>query len=219
MHFLPALLHSPAWLLFTRLGEAEILLPAAALTALALFAKPATRMLAMRWVLLVCVATALTVASKVAFIGWGLGWATIDFTGISGHAMFSAAVYPVLASCFVRADANGHRRRAIVLGYGIAALVGFSRLVIGAHSPSEVIAGLLIGGTASAMALAWSAAPALLIRPLVPLALVAWMALTPLKMPASQTHSFVTRLALALAGHDTPYTRTDLQRQLPRQNS
>ena len=50
----PSLVH-PAWHLLTRLGEAEILLPVAALTALALLRKPATRPLALRWVLLVAV--------------------------------------------------------------------------------------------------------------------------------------------------------------------
>jgi membrane-associated phospholipid phosphatase len=213
MLFLQALLHSPAWHLFTRLGEAEILLPAAALTALALFARATTRMLALRWVLLVAVATVLTTASKVAFIGWGLGWAPINFTGVSGHAMFAAAVYPVLLVSFVNADARGHYSRAIALGYGIALLVGVSRVVVGAHSVSEVLAGLLLGGAASALTLAWSAPPTRLMRPLVPLALVVWIALTPLHLPASQTHNFVTRLALALAGHDTPYTRHDLLRQ------
>jgi membrane-associated phospholipid phosphatase len=213
MLFFQALLHSPAWHLLTRLGEAEILLPAAALTALALFARATTRMLALRWVLLVAVATALTTASKVAFIGWGVGWAPINFTGISGHAMFAAAVYPVLLVSFVNADARGHYSRAIALGYGIALVVGLSRVVVGAHSVSEVLAGLLLGGAASALTLAWSAPPTRLMRPLVPLALVVWIALTPLHLPASQTHNFVTRLALALAGHDTPYTRHDLLRQ------
>jgi membrane-associated phospholipid phosphatase len=214
-----SLLAHPAWHLVTRLGEAEILLPAAALTAIALLAKPETRQLALRWVAFVCLATALTVASKVAFIGWGLGWAVINFTGVSGHAMFSAAVYPVLMVSFVRPDAQGRHGRAIALGYSIALLIGISRIAIGAHSASEVLAGLLAGGTASALTLAWSAPPARLMRPLVPIALVAWMALTPLQMPASQTHNMVTRLALALAGHDTPFTRSDLLRQTARQST
>ena len=37
-----------------------------------------------------------TTASKVAFIGWGLGLSALDFTGISGHAMIASAVYPLL---------------------------------------------------------------------------------------------------------------------------
>jgi membrane-associated phospholipid phosphatase len=218
MHFPDALLSSPAWQLFTRLGEAEILLPAAALTALALFARETTRMLALRWVLLVCVATTLTVASKVAFIGWGLGWALVNFTGVSGHAMFSAAVYPVLLVSFVRAHARGRHGRAIALGYGLALLIGTSRMVIGVHSVSEVLAGLLVGGAASAITLAWSAPPTRLMHPLVPMGLVVWMALMPLQMPASQTHNLVTRMALAMSGHDAAFTRDDLLRQTPSQS-
>ncbi len=217
MHFFDALLGAPVWHLLTRLGEVEILLPAAALTALALLVRSATRLLALRWLLLIGVAAALTVASKVAFIGWGLGWKNIDFTGISGHAMFSAAIYPVLALCLVRADVHG--RRAIAFGYGLAVLIAISRMVIGVHSASEVAAGLLIGAAASATALAWSDTPILRIRPLLPLALVAWMALTPLHLPASQTHSLVTRLALALSGHNAPYTRSDLLHPKPGEKS
>jgi membrane-associated phospholipid phosphatase len=222
MHFLHALLHHPAWGLITRLGEAEILLPAAALTALALLAKAENRPLALRWLLLLGVATALTVASKVAFIGWGLGWAVINFTGLSGHAMFSAAVYPVLLASFVPDRREGTTARygfIIALGYGVSLLIGISRIAIGAHSVSEVLAGLLAGGAASALTLAWSEAPTRLMRPLVPVVLVAWMALTPLQMPASRTHDFVTRLALAMSGHDTPFTRHDLLRQASEEDS
>ena len=75
---------------------------------------------------------------------------------------------------------------------------------------SCVAAGLLTGGAASAAALAWSEAPVVRIRPLLPLVLVTWMALTPLHLPASQTHNLVTRLALAMSGHNTPYMRSDL---------
>jgi hypothetical protein len=36
------------------------------------------------------------------------------------------------------------------------------------------------------------------------------MAVAPLELQASQTHAWVTRLALAVSGHDKPFTRSDL---------
>jgi hypothetical protein len=80
------------------LGEVQLLLPAALLTCLALLNLQDTRLLAVRWLQALSVAAGLTLASKMAFIGWGLGSAAFNFTGISGHAMFASAVYPFLAA-------------------------------------------------------------------------------------------------------------------------
>ena len=150
-------------------------------------------------------------------MGWGVGWAALDFTGISGHAMFAAAVYPLLASAIAPAGARGRlivRRSVIAAGIGLALLVAVSRLVIGVHSVSEVAAGVLLGGLVSAAPLAWTRMPARAISPIVPGALALWLALMPVHAPASTTHSLVTRMSLALSGRTEPYTRADLQRRL-----
>jgi hypothetical protein len=84
------------WHVITRLGEAQILLPVALLATLPLWRRPGARPLAIRWVALLSLAVLVTTASRVAFIGWGIGWAELDFTGISCHAMFATAVYPLL---------------------------------------------------------------------------------------------------------------------------
>jgi hypothetical protein len=39
---------------------------------------------------------------------------------------------------------------------------------------------------------------------------VVWFLAMPFKLPESPTHSWVTRLALALSGHDAPFTRSQL---------
>ncbi|MGS0754580.1 hypothetical protein ACVBEH_07590 [Roseateles sp. GG27B] len=79
---------SSFWLLLTRLGEAQILFPLAAAAAAWLWLRAEQATLARRWVLCLCLSTALTTASKLAFIGWGLGWAA-RFHRHSGHAMVS----------------------------------------------------------------------------------------------------------------------------------
>lgn len=200
------------WHLITRLGEAEILLPAALLCAAALLARQRTRGLALGWVLLLALAVTITTASKLAFIGWGLGWAAINFTGVSGHAMFSSAIYPVLMLTLVPGRSRRRWQLSLALGCALALLVGISRIQVGAHSPSEVLAGMVLGGTVTALTLVWFETRALSINPVVPALLLVWVAVSPFQLHASQTHSLVTRLALSISGRAAPYTRSELLR-------
>jgi membrane-associated phospholipid phosphatase len=206
--------HLPVWHLVTRLGEAEILLPASLLAALALLRRAESRPLAAWWVALLGAGVVLTTASKIAFIGWGIGWPALDFTGISGHAMFSAAVYPLLFKLLVSGRSPRTRWLALGVGVALALLVGVSRVVVGAHSVSEVVAGLMVGGTASAGALALVRMPPTRLGPALPATVAVWLALMVVHAPASRTHTTVTRLALKLAGHSTPFTRSDLMNGL-----
>lgn len=207
------------WHVLTRLGEAEILLPAAVLTAITLFARLETRRLALSWMVLITTAALVTTASKVAFIGWGVGWADINFTGVSGHAMFAAAIYPILMMTFVFGEVRGSHRISLALGCALALLVGLSRIKVGAHSWSEVLAGLAMGGGVSALALAMSRLSAIVIQPLVPLVLMAWVAVTPFQLQASRSHSLVTRLALTMSGNDKPFKRSDMLRRARQQDT
>lgn len=202
----------PLWHLITRLGEAEILLPVAVLSALALALRPHKRRMALAWVMLIGIAAAITTVSKVAFIGWGIGWAAINFTGVSGHAMFAAAIYPLLLLTLLGGHTRPRQQLALALGCAMAVLVGVSRVQVGAHAWSEVLAGWLLGGAATLVLLVLTETGDMVLRPIVPIVFVAWMAISPVHLQASQTHSLVTRLALSLSGHQQPYTRSDLQR-------
>jgi membrane-associated phospholipid phosphatase len=205
-----ALNAGPVWQVLTRLGEAQILIPAALLMLLVLCARTETRRFARNWVVLAIAATLITTASKLAFLGWGLGLADFNFTGFSGHAMFAAAIYPVLAFTVLPGGTLGNKWFALALGAALALLVGVSRLMVGAHSGSEVVAGLLLGGTASALAIRRTSPSVARVHPVVPVLLVVWFLSMPFKLPGSQTHSWVTRLALSLSGHDAPFTRNQL---------
>ncbi|MCJ7799522.1 MAG: phosphatase PAP2 family protein [Polaromonas sp.] len=200
------------WHLLTRLGEAQLLLPAAALTAIALFVRAETRRLAWSWMLLIMAAARITTASKIAFIGWGIGSAAIDFTGISGHAMFAAAIYPIVMVTFVPGQFRGKQPLVLALGCALAIVVGVSRIKVGAHSWSEVLAGLFLGGSVTAAALAGATSAVVSVRPIVPALLLAWVAVVPFQLPASTTHLMVTRLAVAMSGNERPYKRSDLLR-------
>ena len=209
----------PFWNIVTRLGEAEILLPVALLTALALFLRRDKRPLAVLWMALLFLAVLLTTASKVAFIGWGMGSAFLNFTGISGHAMFASAIYPLLVLTLLPGATQARRRGALLLSCAIAVLVGVSRIAVGAHTWSEVLAGWLVGGAVTAGVLLWSGAASMRVLPVVPVLLLAWMGITPVQLQASQSHSLVTRLALHLSGPVQPYTRSDLLRAARPQDS
>jgi len=206
------------WTLLTRFGEAQIVLPVVALTLLALLLRAPTRSVARVWLPWLSGAIALTTASKIAFLGWGLGWDALDFTGISGHTMFATAVYPVLLVTFARVRSDQAALRAVLLGFALAVLVGVSRVAVGAHSWSEVAAGWIVGLVVSSLTLqegvsrfvfrpAEQRVAGVLGRLLLPVALVAWIVVTPMTLPASQAHSVVIRLALYLSGHAAPFSR------------
>jgi membrane-associated phospholipid phosphatase len=204
------------WQFLTRLGEAQVLLPAALLTALAVLRRPQARPLAARWLLLLGAGALFTTATKVAFFGWGVGWAELNFTGVSGHAMFAAAVYPVLFGALASSAPPKGRLLAIAGGCSLALLIGVSRIVVGAHSLSEVLAGCLVGGTVSALVLSAGHLPRTLVGPVLPVTVivVVWLGLMPAHAPASTTHSAVIRLSLKLSGNSVPYTRGEMLRGL-----
>jgi len=213
-------IHSLFWLGVTRLGEAQILLPAFFAGALWLaLARPAgargrlargdalahdhpARRAAWRWVAAIVATTAVTTASKVAFLGFGIGIAALDFTGFSGHSMYATAILPVLAAIIAG-------RAGAVVGVLLALLITYSRVNLGAHSTSEAVAGLVLGAAAAGWTLAdYLAHPGAVRAPWwLPLLLVGWLAFVPLRAPPSRTHDVVVSLALKLSGRARPYTR------------
>lgn len=205
---LPGIWHF--WQVVTRLGEAQVVLPLFLLAAAARAQGPEARSDALRWIALLGIAVVLTAASKVAFIGWGIGSAALNFTGISGHTMFAAAVYPPLLSVIGSGTSPRGHRSAVAVGCVLALIVGVSRFVLGAHSESEVLAGWLVGGLVSGAALAKGTPVPLQLRATMFVTGALWLTLTPATGAAVETHSMVTRLALELSGHERPYTRTDL---------
>jgi membrane-associated phospholipid phosphatase len=84
----------------------------------------------------------------------------------SGHSATSVALYALLAFALARLARHSHHRRLIVCsGIALAAAVGISRVWLGAHFPTDVLAGWVVG--AAVAALAWLAVAGLraLVRP------------------------------------------------------
>lgn len=204
------------WEFLSLLGSLAVTGPLGVAIAIWLLAGKSWR-LTLSWLTLFGLGMALVVLTKVAFIGWGVGVAALDFAGFSGHAMRSAAVFPVGA--FLLARHAGSRAQPLALGLGLmlALLIAVARVKVQAHSVTEAVTGCVLGLLIAA-AFIWHARgeqhlalsrvlvvfsmPVLLLAPrLEPLPTEAWM----------------TRLALYLSGHPQPYTRAHWQ--LPHQRS
>ncbi|HEX6938592.1 MAG TPA: phosphatase PAP2 family protein [Longimicrobiales bacterium] len=105
---------------------------------------------------LIWVATAgglvLNVALKLAFerprprvFEWRAHYATA-YSFPSGHAMASMIIYVTLAYVIAELDPPAPMKRmAVVLAAAIIALVGLSRLYLGVHYPTDILAGYAIG--------------------------------------------------------------------------
>lgn len=202
------------WPYLTWFGDSGFLLPAALWIAVWLGVRSATRPVAWLWMLLFGVGSSLIAASKIAFLGWGIGSATLNFTGFSGHTALSASVWPV--ACWLTAS-NWERRfrlSAVWLGLLFAALIGVSRLALYAHSKSEVVAGFALGFVVSAGFL-WQQHR--LPQPRLNWTLVLISLSTPMLFlrpggsgASAPTQSALEMIATRLAGIERPYTRADL---------
>jgi membrane-associated phospholipid phosphatase len=197
-----------------RLGDLQILLPAMLLASLWLLVTARAWGVVLRWWGFTALAVALTVASKVAFAGWGWGFAPLDYAGISGHAMFSAAVLPVLARCVAGRAGAPWPRVGVGLAYAGAVLVAVALVRTGTHSVAEVLLGFALGGGAAAATLRdWPEANAATVPAWLPVGLAACLLVLPLvKRPTLRPHLWVGDLAVVLSGRVQPYAKDDMRR-------
>ena len=88
----------------------------------------------------------LVALTKFAYAGWNIGIAVLDFTGVSGHAMLSTAVYPIAAAICANRASPATVRRSMHAGLVFSLAIGVSRVAFGYHTWSEVVSGWLVGG-------------------------------------------------------------------------
>ncbi|HHJ4621421.1 TPA: phosphatase PAP2 family protein [Raoultella ornithinolytica] len=204
------------WQWVSFFGDSTVLLPSAAAVFMVLFLRRPSRQIAWQWGLLFGITGAIVSASKLAFMGWGIGIRELDFTGFSGHTALSTAFWPIFLWLLCTRGSVALRRTAVVMRYLLAGLVGYSRLAIHAHSPSEVIAGLLLGACGSALflllqrnssravdaQLSWGGVLSLIIIPVVLLNIGT-------KAP---TQSLLGEIAVKLGPLEKPFTRSDMHK-------
>lgn len=194
------------WYELTRLGGIVVTAPVAIAIAAWLVLARTTR-LALWWCALFCGGMALVVVSKLLFLGWGIGFRSLDFTGFSGHAMRSAAVYPVLFYLIFLRATPAWRGVGVALGSTLALAIGVSRLVIHAHSNSEVVAGWLLGGAVSWAFIASLRRVPIQASPHWILAAGLVIVLASPSLPPAPTERWMEDWAMTVSGHTQPYTR------------
>jgi membrane-associated phospholipid phosphatase len=133
-----------SWMGITKIGGSTIMLPAAVAIAVWLLTARAWRMTWL-WCLLFGSALVLVAASKIVYVGWGIGIPALDFTGFSGHAMRSAAIMPPLCYLILQDKSFAVRMSGVAFGVGFAALISLSRVLLQYHSIAEALSGWLLG--------------------------------------------------------------------------
>lgn len=194
------------WISITALGSVGVMGPVALMVAAWLTLGYRWKY-AGAWLGLLGVASGLVALSKIAFIGWGIGVRNIDFTGFSGHSLMSTAVLPVAIFVALLPARGAVRALGVAAGLVLGVAVGVSRVVLDAHSISEVVAGCALGA-AVALAftcIAWQAESGKLAPTPVAASLAAVVvALHGVPVP---TQHWITTIALGLSGHERPYVR------------
>lgn len=201
-----------AWLGITKFGDITI----TSLVALAIFAwlfAEGEKRLALWWSLLFAAGTGAVIATKIAFIGWGIGIRWLDFTGFSGHAMRTSAVMPVQLYLILQKTPSLVRTLSVVLGLAFGALVGASRLALHVHSLSEVVTGCILGSMVSLafIRLAQDSLRKHIFKPLrIALSLLVLLP-APYVHPAP-TQQWLTEITLYFSGHEQPFPRDGWKR-------
>lgn len=198
------------WTKITNLGDVTIMTVVVAVIAAGFIIERAWRPVVW-WCLLFAAGMGLVVATKIAFLGWGLGIQALDFEGLSGHATRAFAVIPVLCYLIQQEKSAAARVSGLMLGVALGVAIAMSRSVLHFHSVSEIVAGSLLGLMTSACFI-WMLGGMrqfALRRSLLAVVLIV-VALTPYHTPiATPTQRWMVRLALYLSGRETPYGRLD----------
>lgn len=194
------------WQHLTDLGSLNVTAPIAVAIAAWLGAAHCVR-LAANWTAIFLAAMALVVASKLAFLGWGIGIQSLDVAGFSGHAARAAAVFPVALGLLLHRQSSRLRNQGVLAGALVGVAVAVSRVVVGAHSVAEAASGCLLG-LAAALLFIDRARAANRFRPgpiLVAITLSLMLLLPKIDPRVSQ--QWLVAAALTLSGSDRVYQR------------
>ena len=196
----------------TNLGAAGVMLPILVLACAGLWCTGQSAA-ATRWLVLMAIGGTLVLATKIAFLSFGLGIAELDFTGISGHTTLATAILPVWLGALLGGE-RGQARLALagmLVGLSLGALVGWSRVHLGAHSPSESILGWMLG--AGIAYLTWRVLNRRIPAPWLTRSacLILLLTLSPSLSSYLPTHQWEYQLARAISGREVLHSRARLK--------
>ncbi|OIQ69227.1 PAP2 superfamily protein [mine drainage metagenome] len=136
-----------AWTFLTNFGDSAVTLPLA-VAVLALFALSGSLSLLRGWLLVVALCGFSVALLKIGFSDCAAAGPLGRPFSPSGHTAMSTLVYGGLALLASAGRPPGVRLVALIPALALALAIGVSRVVVHAHSPSEVVAGFAIGGGA-----------------------------------------------------------------------
>jgi hypothetical protein len=161
------------------------------------------------WCLLIGAGMAVVAISKIAFLGWGWGICSLDFTGFSGHATRAMAIAPVLLYLLLNRASRARQLTGVLLGVAFGLAAGMSRLALHVHSVSEVVFGWILGG-AVALLFLWSAKNLQDFELKKNIAMIGLLLV--FILPASEigaTQRVLVNISLFLSGHEAVFLRQD----------
>lgn len=195
------------WILITSIGNTVITIPITLTIAIWLLAGREWKM-SLLWCVLFGAAMMLVLASKIAFVGWGIGIEALDFTGISGHATRAAMVFPVLFYFGLQRAPRKISAISVYLGVALGVLISISRVMVNSHSGSEILIGWLLGSCMCVIFLQAIKNRAILISRRWLLACSFSLLFISPAIKPYQPDNIIVSLALAISGHEKPFDRS-----------
>ena len=199
------------WQWFVAPGSALYLIPLAALAGITVMLRsPTGRRPVLVWWSAIAIACLLTAASKIAFYGWGTGIRAWDLTCFSGHTVISFAVWPVVGMLLAPLGHQGWRWAGLLGGVALAGLIAYSRIPLGAHPPSEVLAGLMLGGAAAGVSIQalWDEHFPRLFVPITALVLAVTITVPATHLlPVLPSERWFAQIGITLSGRTAPVDR------------
>lgn len=196
-----------SWIKFVDIGDTAIMLPMAGAIAAWLVAGRAWK-LALCWSVIFSAGLTVVALSKIVFLGWGIGIPLLDFKALSGHAMRTTAVIPVMLYLLLQWSTPIVRAAGILLGIVFGVIMVFCLVAFNFHTVSEAIGGCVLGAFVS-LGFVWTSGTLPIPRLnhwLIPFSASAFLAIWYVK-PASIVH-WIIAVALYFSGHDAPYNWT-----------
>ena len=202
-----------SWKLIIDIGHTAVALPLAAAIAAWLVTGRAWK-LALCWCLMFAAGLGLVALSKIAYLGWDAGIPAIGFKALSGHALCTTAVIPVLLFVLLQGAPGSWRRGGVILGIWISVGLGVLLVRFDYHTASEVLASFMLGTLISLgyMRLAEALPAPRIDRWTVPLSISAFLLIFALN-PSVINYRLVD-VALFLSGRDQPFQWTEKSRKL-----
>lgn len=142
----------------TNFGDPYLTIPLAGLILAWLGVTRSQRALVI-WPIGIAISASIVAASRVVHVIWGVEVPALNFTVVSGHSMLAGAVYPTALSICENRTRKTTAIGPYVGGLAFAAAIGVSRILLGFHSTSEVISGLVSGALVATLTCARLAPP------------------------------------------------------------